>query len=233
MPTVVDDLVRIGDPTDGGYVLSQRCVDRSNAMLSLGIGDNWSFDQHWHNQKPTDLIHGYDGTLDWSQLPALAFDRFHDLWRHPMIHFPLNIAPASAPGQISLDRALSVLQSDSIFIKMDIEGGEWELCKYIAANNELVSGMVIEFHDVGRLRSWFQHRIAMLQQYFDIVHIHGNNTSPQCDDGLPSVLEVSFCHRRYIEDPRKKTHDSYIAGLDYANNDSLLDFELFFTRQEP
>lgn len=227
-PTAVDDLVRLGADCDGGYVISQRCMDHASALLSLGIGDDWSFDRDWNKLKPQDRIHAYDGTMDWQSLGNVQHSNFLDFWRHPKIHFPINIASCSSGTTQGLDRALSVLDCENIFVKIDIEGGEWNLVNYLCSNNPTITGMVIEFHDIGRLRDWFIDCVNKLSRYFDIVHLHGNNTCFQCDDGLPSVIELSFCHKRLLPSTNVKRSDIYLHDLDRPNLATLPDIELFF-----
>lgn len=44
-PVMVDDLCRIGNLADGGYAISSSAIKRSEALLSLGLGGNWSFEK--------------------------------------------------------------------------------------------------------------------------------------------------------------------------------------------
>lgn len=40
-----NDLVRVGRDNDGGYLISQQDIDHSDLLLSLGIKDDWSFEE--------------------------------------------------------------------------------------------------------------------------------------------------------------------------------------------
>lgn len=199
----------------------------STALLSLGVGDDWSFDQQWHHIKPHDTIHAYDGAVDWSQISDTGMANYHGFWRHPITHFPVNVGP-NRTATVSFDRAMSAINASNVFVKMDIEGGEWELIQHLCSNHQQITGMVIEFHDVGRLREWFTNSVLQLQQYFGLVHVHGNNTCFQCDDGLPSVIELSFSHQRFLQDMSITRSSLYLPELDRPNHPDIPDFDMEF-----
>jgi len=43
-PKFVDDLVRLGDKSDGGYVISNKILKNCKFCLTFGLGDNFSFE---------------------------------------------------------------------------------------------------------------------------------------------------------------------------------------------
>ena len=43
-PIALDDLIRLGDKQDGGYVISKRQIEQTETLISLGISGDWSFD---------------------------------------------------------------------------------------------------------------------------------------------------------------------------------------------
>jgi hypothetical protein len=227
-PVVIDDLRRIGTDQDGGYIISQKTIAESTALLSLGVGDDWSFDQQWHAIKPLDIIHAYDGSVDWSQISDDGMKDYNNFWRHPRIHFPVNVGPNRDTGIVGFDRAMTVINSSQVFVKMDIEGGEWELIKYLCLNQHSITGMIIEFHDVGRLRDWFINSVHQLQRYFGIIHVHGNNTCFMCDDGLPSVIELSFAHQKFLPADSITRSRLYLPQLDRPNHPDIPDIEMEF-----
>lgn len=44
-PVYLNDLIRIGSESDGGYVISKQQVQKTNLLLSFGISDNWTFEE--------------------------------------------------------------------------------------------------------------------------------------------------------------------------------------------
>jgi hypothetical protein len=43
-PVHLNDMLRVGRENDGGYVIPQRALSQSSALLSLGVNDDWSFE---------------------------------------------------------------------------------------------------------------------------------------------------------------------------------------------
>ena len=41
-PKYINDLIRLGDNMDGGYVLNSQMVEDCKNLISLGLGDNFS-----------------------------------------------------------------------------------------------------------------------------------------------------------------------------------------------
>jgi len=62
-PTCLGDLVRLGRPFDGGYVVNDRAVERTRYLLSFGINDDWSFEADFHNRVPEARILCFDHSV--------------------------------------------------------------------------------------------------------------------------------------------------------------------------
>jgi hypothetical protein len=54
-PIHLDDLIRIGRNEDGGYVLSQKQIDKTEILLSFGINNDWSFEADFLKRKNVKL----------------------------------------------------------------------------------------------------------------------------------------------------------------------------------
>ena len=44
-----NSLIRLGKKNDGGYLVSKNDIDKSDLLLSLGIYDDWSFENDFYN----------------------------------------------------------------------------------------------------------------------------------------------------------------------------------------
>jgi hypothetical protein len=118
---------------------------------------------------------------------------------------------------------------EAVFLKMDIEGGEYDLLPDIIASaksgQRKFSGMCIEFHEIDSREKEFLHLITELQSEFRIVHLHANNCVDIVGD-FPSVIEVSFApthmvgQERVLELPRQH--------CDWPNDGSREDYHLVF-----
>ncbi|MDR3413278.1 MAG: hypothetical protein P4L87_20380, partial [Formivibrio sp.] len=62
-PAIVDDLIRVGSVNDGGYVVPSSSVEAADFLLSFGVSDDWSFEEHFKKLNPTVQIHAYDHTV--------------------------------------------------------------------------------------------------------------------------------------------------------------------------
>jgi hypothetical protein len=222
-PVQAPDLIRLGDHMDGGYVVPHAVVDAADGLLSLGLGDNWSFDAAWHSLKPQDSIHLYDGSVSRDSLqvtinvpvrqhldlPALYDEFFQD----NVQHIVSNVGPGT--GQINLTQCLDALGQNT-FIKMDIEGGEYALIDSILENRSRIVGLVMEFHWCNGLRDRFKSAVNLLQQEYVIVHLHGNNHVDIGPEGLTDCLELTLI-RRDLCDTDQSRLNCYLDGLDFSN----------------
>ena len=53
------DLVRIGRDHDGGYLVSASDIENSQLLISLGVNDDWSFEEQFKKRR---------------DIPTLAYD---------------------------------------------------------------------------------------------------------------------------------------------------------------
>ena len=116
----------------------------------------------------------------------------------------------------------------SIFVKMDIEGGEYRSLASIAVDAELINGLVVEFHDCDLLWERFSELMELLDVNFAIAHIHGNNCTPLIPGTqIPRTLEVSFVNRRLLSAEVKRSDSQYpLKHLDQPNDPSKPDYLL-------
>jgi acyl carrier protein len=82
---------------------------------------------------------------------------------------------------------------------MDIEGSEYDVLPAILADADRITGLVIEFHEVGSRWAHFRTVLEALSGPFAVVHVHGNNWGPLVPGTtVPDVLEVRLLHRRLM-----------------------------------
>ena len=77
----------------------------------------------------------------------------------------------------------------SVFLSIDIEGGEYELLDDLCNFSKNLTGLNIEFHNVQDNLE----KIKLFIEKFDLllIHTHINNYGPIIN-GIPSVIELSF-----------------------------------------
>jgi hypothetical protein len=249
LPVERSDLVRLGRPNDGGYVVPVRAIDAADRVLSLGLFDDWSFEAELLSRKAGLAVHGYDHTIG-----ALTFKRayqhellrfvagrsslaevrrrratcrdFNSFFSGPNRHFREKITNNPEAGsECDLTTALDRLGGSHVLVKVDIEGSEYRIIDQLAANAHRICALCIEFHDTDPLREIFDRSIERLISPFAIVHVHPNNYGKVALDGLPDVLEVSFLNRR-LTTPAKTRGRVHLPALDQPNNPALPDLAI-------
>jgi hypothetical protein len=116
-----------------------------------------------------------------------------------------------------------------VFLKMDIEGGEYDVVPHVAADVARFAAVVVEFHGIGRRPARFVDALDALESGFRIVHVHGNNYGGYAAAGLPDVLEVTWLNLELLPGATTASPHRYPrAGLDWPNTPSRPDLDLRF-----
>ena len=252
-PVVVDDLVRLGGGTDGGYLLPQRLLGEIDAVLSFGLATDWSFEEQLAHLHPRIPIHVYDHTVGAKTYYRAAKSRslkflggrtsFADVrtrWKTYIDygrffsgghrHYAERVFNRrDNANDATLDIAFGRL-SDArhVLLKIDIEGGEYRILPALGRFADRIDLLAVEFHDTDPLRPVFEAQLRALLEHFAIVHLHGNNIAGVAEDGLPDALEISFANKRHRLSEQRRDRLP-LAGLDQPNDPKRPDYELVFT----
>jgi len=230
-PVNVSDLIRLGGLMDGGYLVPKSVVECSNALLSLGLGDDWTFDEDWHKLKPNDTIHMYDASVGKETLSVRVNssarnhlnlpEMYEQFFQGNRFHIKQFIGPDNFAS------ALEQLGGKNIFIKMDIENAEYGIMDLIIEHRDSITGIAMEWHNCANRNQRWKDTVNKLQQYYDIVHVHGNNHVSSDEDGLFGCMELTHIRKDLINgsELRKQIH---IPDLDYSNVHGRDDFEYYF-----
>lgn len=120
--------------------------------------------------------------------------------------------------------------SPDVFVKMDIEGAEYDVLPDVLRDADRLAGMAVEFHDMAERWGDFARAMDSLQERFAIAHIHGNNWAaliPGSD--VPRVLEVCVVNRALLPAMLAPSMAHYPrAGLDMPNHPDRPDHPLVF-----
>lgn len=233
------DLVRIGRNNDGGYLISLSDIKKSNLLIGLGIGDDWSFESDFVKYNDIEVI-AYDASLNFRFLlkrmiietikNPLNFNYIKKLFSYKKFfrgkhkHIKKFVGLNTSNGMYcTFLEVLNEANNKNFFLKIDIEGYEYRFLDDIVANEEKITGMVIEMHDCDIHLNEIERFIKNLnKRSLYLAHIHANNFSPiRLNDGLPLVMELSFSRHAKFSNSFTLPHK-----LDMANDKNSTDYEL-------
>ena len=250
-PYAAEDLIRVGKPNDGGYVLPDWLAKESDFLGSFGLDDDWSFDEQFRQLNPTAVIHGYDHSIS-ERVFAIRLAKsvanvglgrarpgeisegistlrsYRQFFQGSARHFRQRIFNRlDTPLDVTLNEVLERTSARKGLLKIDIEGCEYRIVDDVIRSVDRILGLVIEFHDTGPLRQVFLESVKRLQESFGIVHLHANNCGGVAADGLPEVLEFTFVQKARIPTGEKRVILP-LAGIDWPNDPNVPEYELRF-----
>lgn len=251
-PHVVHDLVRRGNRKDGGYVLPSSVLAMTDAVVSFGLSTDWSIEEDLAGANNGLTIHVYDhsvGIKSFARARKNAALKFlagraslkelrarHKTWADyksffvgKRVHFRERVFNRrDNSSDTTIETVFQrVNEAQHVFLKTDIEGGEYRVIPQILNFYKRIDLMVIEFHDIDPLRSIFEAQVKAALAHFNVVHLHGNNIAGVAADGLPECLEITFLSKRF-ETTGIFRHELPIAGLDVPNDPLRPDIAMHF-----
>ena len=199
------NLHRFGKDFDGGYLVCKDSLLKSDTLVSFGINDDWSFEKDFKNINSEARVFCYDDK------PILKY-LFKKLIINTIFlfsHFNLNkvfflikkiiyflkdkkkltfIKKKISYGD--LKEIIKDIESDFIFLKIDIEGFEYRILEEILLYQKKFTGIIIEFHDIDYHKDLIKNFINKLN--LNLVHIHPNNNSLIDYNNDPTCVEITF-----------------------------------------
>jgi hypothetical protein len=209
-PFGCDELIRLGKDYDGGYLVNKPDIEKTDTLISFGIGEDCSFEIDF---------------FDYCECKIKAYDKSakSDVW--------LNHNSEITYKNIGIDDNEDVISIESInfdtnsFLKCDIDGGEYLILNRLIADSKLFTGMVIEFHDISQYHYFNLMTEFIAKTRLQLVHTHVNNYSYLHTNGIyvPDVVELTFSSSDV------KLADVTLPNMmDMPNNPSDEDFYIMF-----
>jgi hypothetical protein len=250
-PRKLGPKVRIGKKSDGGYVLLEEQVKRTTTLLSFGVASDWSFEEEFHACKPGVFIKMFDYSTSFGLILArLAAKTVKFQWAkaahyaaaarsyrafiggHPNVEFRKKFLGLTDTGRdVSFGSVVANTPEGELYVKLDVEGAEYDLLPEIVRHADRVVGLAIEFHDLDTRAAEFATVMRLLDARFHIVHLHGNNYAPLIHGTkLPAALEMTLANKSISGPTPAEDRAVYpVAGLDYPNDPSKPDYLLDFS----
>jgi hypothetical protein len=251
-PIKVDQMIRIGRNNDGGYVVPIAALKNIDALISMGIFNDWSFDLDLQKHIPDIEIHAYDHTISKQsfkrdyrrafikfikfKLPYQKLIEKRNLYKSYCSFFNGKVKHYQERIHNRLDNSndatLNIvfqrIQKKCIFLKIDIEGSEYRLIDEIIKFSDSIQVLIIEFHDIDPLMPVFFSAIKKLQEKYDIVHFHANNYGAVAKNQLPEVVEITFTKKGLLPSDQIR-YELPLDGLDYPCNPNVQDYQIHFS----
>lgn len=228
------NFIRFGKSFDGGYVVPTIALEKTDALLGYGIADDISFEEQFSARynKPS---YGFDCGISAIEI------------KNELCHFiPECIATdkllyfnqASSKNISTFNQQLRILNliGKKLFIKMDIEGAEYEAIPEILQNAQNITSIVMELHNLNEVLNLEKamHLLSEINKYFYLVHVHGNNCVRKGFDiknvqgKLPDLLELTYINKNLVENAKISANQKHPAELDMPNcpNKPDLQFEI-------
>ncbi|MDR2577867.1 MAG: FkbM family methyltransferase [Chitinispirillales bacterium] len=129
-------------------------------------------------------------------------------------------------------KELGNVDDTSIFLKMDIEGAEYDTLPQLVKHLDKINGIAIEVHFLATRGGEFIKLLDMLLEKFYIAHVHGNNYCGLVENTeIPNIIEVTLINKNLITGSVAPSREKYpIKGLDSPCNRYKQDYVLPFTQ---
>ena len=243
LPIKVKNLIRLGRNFDGGYLVCADTLDNCKNLVTFGVGDDTSFERDLDKLKKLENLHLYDYTVSFKlffyiilkytrrfiTLRAKAsniidsinnFLNFKEFIAQPNVKLFKEkvVLKINEKNNINLDQIFSRLKNkNNSLVKMDIEGGEYEIIDKLIEYHNNIEMLIIEFHWINNNKDIFEESIKKLNDKFKIIHLHVNNYNPPVEgDYFFNVIEVSFIKKKDVKDSNEEYRYQFpIDKLDF------------------
>ena len=228
-----EHLIRKGNQFDGGYVICNKIAAGSTYLLSLGVGDNITFETELNS----DLFHTFFVDHSILALPNPV----------PNSTF-INKKVSTIAGYktINLQECLDMIPKNmEAILKIDIEGSEWDsLANLDSTELSRFTQIVGEFHNFHEIYK-HEHFIKILNTLKKInqthvnINLHPNNWSGfKIINGIPipDVVELTFIRRDLFDilSGQKASNVKHyeVDQLNTPNNPNSPEYRLCFFSQD-
>lgn len=200
--------IRLGNNNDGGYLLGNQTINDTKTLISFGVLDDCSFENDFKEKNQVKI-------LCFDQINYKTFwikKIYNDLgasiynFNFPFLKKTLskyfmfkkffkNKSNFLFKKYITKGSLNEILENNKniekpLLLKIDIEGSEYRLLDEIISNQNFLSGLIIEFHDVDLNLNKINEFIENFS--LSLSHIHPNNYGLIDNLGNPSVIEMTF-----------------------------------------
>jgi len=207
--------IRLGADSDGGYVIAD-LGPIYDCYISAGVSNEESFSRDFINKYNMNEKNSFafDGTIEKYPTEFTKKITFHRK----------NINSFSDHANTDLSFLLDKFKS--IFLKMDIEGGEYPWFSSLNKKHlKKFKQITIEVHEVSEDKLLF---FEKLNKTHYLIHVHGNNYGSTDKSWCPSVLELTYISKDLVPSPPRFNRSALPSPLDFPNKPDTQDINLNF-----
>lgn len=248
-PYSIGEMIRVGNNEDGGYVIPNNFRNSNLNLISIGLGDNWTFESQGlklffrsflivdHTVSALGIFKRILKRLSERNLTIKNFIYLSKVLLHYTIYFRIlgknhikkKLVPAKTNSrEITIKELMQTSKNLHCMLKMDIEGDEYQMIDSICREANLIDLLIIEFHETDKKRKNFEVAIKNLKNYYLIVHAHGNNYSFTSNDGIPNTLELTFVNKNQFNGNYPSINHFPLKGLDFPCNPNKPEIQMDF-----
>ena len=192
------NLKKLGEKNDGGYLVPED-FEGIKINYSAGVGMLTKFE--------ADLINKYSiysKMLDYNEIDRSIIPNGCDFIKK-------KLSLRNNSEEISINNWLDTNDKE-IMLKLDIEGGEYQVLSEISQENmNKIRILIIEFHNLRDLRSafflsFFENRREMVERFVYVWQVDLHHTSNSKKIGIvkiPDMLEVTLIKKNRVKNFRK------------------------------
>ncbi len=224
---------RHGRSNDGGYVVPEKAMSMADVLMGYGIADDNSFEEQFSDKynKPS---YGFDCGIDNIVSKNKLFAFVKQCLATDSNLYSDQISNKNISSFSSHIKDLN-LEDKKVFIKMDIEGAEYEAFEDILWRASNVTGIVLEIHfwDLITLNKAIK-LLQNLHKDFLLVHVHSNNcvddsfVTRNSIGNIRNTLELTFINKSLVTSHQLSNNQKHPTDLDMPNctNKSDKPFEI-------
>ena len=204
-----DAAFRFGSINDGGYYVNPKKVLEADILFSGGISSNVEFEYDiFQFNKDIKLIM-VDPTVSQIGLLSKALLRIF-FFKNEKLRYLINTLTfvlmlqsgrgwhikkwlSSKTGILQCMHEKNVsFENKKSLLKLDIEGGEYDMLDEIIENIHLFNCMVFEFHDLDVKHTLLYDFLKKCSTHFDMIHLEVNHCGGFSKYGQPKLLEFTL-----------------------------------------
>jgi len=118
-------------------------------------------------------------------------------------------------------------KNQTILLKVDIEGSEYEIIEQIMSFSNQIILIVIEFHGIINKADEFKKLLDLIKSEYSLIHTHINNNGKISENNIPDICEFTFYSKKEF-DGSLKVNKIPLSKLDQPNSKKRVDFQIDF-----